>query len=1001
MLRSWGQQHWPSRSFTQTEMKRLWLWSTLLLAGCFWGDRYRPHLITDLSMHSPLVWVDPFIGTGGHGHTYPGATAPFGLVQLSPDTRLEGWDGCSGYHYSDSLIYGFSHTHLSGTGVSDYGDVLLMPEAGTMGDLVPYPQASYASPFSKQTEKAKPGYYSVFLDRPQVRAELTATTHCGVHRYTYRAGKEVGLVLDLAHRDPVLDAELRVVDSKTVEGFRRSNAWARDQHVYFRMEFSRPMVGHTVVKGAAGRPAAARLRFGVAKDTTLLVRVGVSGVDVEGARKNLAAEVPKFDFDATLKATQLDWDAQLEKITVQGGTREQKVIFYTALYHTMIVPNTWSDVDGRYRGMDGKIHVLPKGDKQYTVFSLWDTFRAAHPLYTLLEGKRVGEFVRTFLRQYNEGGLLPVWELAGNETDCMIGYHSVSVIVDAYLKGIKDFDAEKALAAMVKSANQDRLGLDVYRKQGMIGASDEAESVSKTLEYAYDDWCIAQFARAIGRMDVYAEFIQRAQYYKNLYDPTTGFFRARMNGGWMAGFDPREVNFNFTEANAWQYSLFAPQNIGGLMDLKGGAAGLERHLDSMFVADTRTTGREQADITGLIGQYAHGNEPSHHMVYLYAHCGRADKAQGLLRKIMDELYTTAPDGLSGNEDCGQMSAWLVMSAMGFYPVTPGSPHYVIGTPWFPEVTLHIENGKAFTIKAEAGGEGRSYVASATLNGGAWKRPWLSHADVLNGGELVLRMDDKAHTDWFSEWRDMPALRIEEEELVASPYFSAKGQTFVDSLLVEIHGIEAGQQIRFSTDANVVAGKGSSVYTGPIVLRADGRLSAVAEGTDGRLSMPAFAEYYKIPGGRSIALGSKYENQYAAGGNNALIDRLRGGVNFRTGRWQGYQEDLVATVDLGEVKTVRKVGAGFLQDIGSWIWFPTMVQFEGSVDGVNFESLGKVGSPASDRDYRTQTSDFTSLLTSPEQIRYIRVRATNYGVCPTWHLGAGGKTWIFADEIIVE
>jgi hypothetical protein len=475
-----------------------------------------------------------------------------------------------------------------------------------------------------------------------------------------------------------------------------------------------------------------------------------------------------------------------------------------------------------------------------------------------------------------------------------------------------------------------------------------------------------------------------------------------MNGGWMPRFDPAEVNFNYTEANAWQYSLFAPQDIGGLIDLHGGKAGLEAHLDALFAADSKTTGREQADITGLIGQYAHGNEPSHHMAYLYAYCGAAHKTQALVRRILDQLYTTQPDGLSGNEDCGQMSAWLVMSAMGFYPVTPGSPHYVLGSPWFPAVTLHLENGKQFRISSTANGPKAPFVQRADLNGHAWRKPWISHTDIMAGGELHFDMGTQPAPGWFTPEHEIPDLRILGNRPIAMPYVVAEAQTFTDSMVVEIRSAEPNRRFRVSFDHHTPAGPQSPVYQGPITLRADTKIMARAETPDGRMSLPTYASFYKIDGSRSIRLESEYANQYAAGGDHALIDRLRGGANFRTGRWQGYQEDLKGTLDLGKVSDVRKVQMGFLQDIGSWIWLPPEVEFFGSEDGKRFVSLGKVHSSVPDRETTALTRDYLlSNAGATWRLRYLRFEARNYGVCPPWHLGAGGRAWIFTDELIIE
>lgn len=940
-------------------------------------------------------YVDPFIGTGGHGHTYPGATLPFGMVQLSPDTRLEGWDGCSGYHYSDSVVYGFSHTHLSGTGVSDYGDILFMPVAENPSTFNGYPdQASvgYASAFEKSTEKASPGYYAVTLSEGNVKVELTATENCGIHKYDFGNAAKGHVVVDLAHRDQVLDAVFTQVNETEIEGYRISKAWAEEQHVYFVARFSSPIDADVVVDSlsapAGSKAPAAILGFSQLNGKPLEVQVGISPVDINGARKNLDAQAQGKDFEELRKLAEKKWNHQLGIFELKGGSEKQYRTFYTALYHSFLAPNLFSDSDGRFRGMDGKIHQLDR-DKHYSVFSLWDTFRATHPLLTIVEPERTNAFIRTFLRHYENGGRLPIWELSGNYTGCMIGYHAIPVIADAYVKGLRAYDSDLALKAMKHSAELDWLGLDAYKDHGYIGAGEEAESVSKTLEYAYDDWCIATLAEALGDTATAAEYFKRAENYIHLFDPETHFFRARMNGGWQAPFDPSEVNFNFTEANAWQYSGFAPQNIHNLIRLHGGPSAFVKHLDQLFSASTETTGREQADITGLIGQYAHGNEPSHHMAYLYAFTPEASKGQARLRQIMDELYDDQPDGLSGNEDCGQMSSWYVFSAMGFYPVTPGSDQYVLGTPLFPEIHLTLPNSEKFSVLAPGVSSEKPYVQSVKLNGEKLNRSYLLHSEIVNGGKLEFEMGSQAKDDWYSELPGDPR----DKGAVPAPIISASAQTFTDSLQIRL-ATASPADIFYSLDGSTP----SIAYSGKAIpIDRDILLSAQAR-HQGKTSPVVQSEFFKIEGGRSISLASEYANQYAAGGDQALIDHLRGGPNFRTGRWQGYREDFEGTVDLGSAKSIHEIEVGFLQDIKSWIWMPKSVEIEGSMDGKSWTSLSKGDLGIPDDRYGAFLGKFQ--WKGEAQTRYVRVRAKQYGVCPPWHLGAGGATWIFIDEIAI-
>ena len=935
-----------------------------------------------------IDYVNPFIGTGGHGHTYPGAASPFGMVQLSPDSRLEGWDGCGGYHYSDSVIYGFSHTHLSGTGISDYADVLLMP---TTGELLLTNGADgsqgYNSSFSHDKEIAQAGFYQVHLEDYGVEVALTVSPRAGFHRYTFPNDDEAQVVLDLDHRDKLTDVYLEQVDSVTFKGYRYSHEWATDQRIHFYAQFSSPIQDVTYRSDSL----VVGLKFGKL-DNPLLVKVGISAVDILGAQQNVEQEIPHWDFDKTKHTVQNAWESNLSKIQVHGRDEDHKTVFYTALYHSLLNPNIYIDVDGRYRGMDMNIH-QDSTDNHYTIFSLWDTFRATHPLFTLIEQEKTNEFIRTFLRQYQQGGKLPIWELAANYTNCMIGYHAIPVIADAYAKCIRDYDVERAMDAMIYSANLDTDGLEFYKNKGFIAASDEPESVSKTLEYAYDDWCIAMMADSLGRTDVANDFYQRGQYYKNLYDPSTGFLRAKVNNNWFGPFLADEVNFNYTEANAWQYSTFSPQDIQGHIELMGGPQNLEKHLDSLFTADSQTSGREQVDITGLIGQYAHGNEPSHHMAYLYNYVGKPHKTQERVRQIMEEQYSVYPDGLSGNEDCGQMSSWYVLSAMGFYSVTPGLDYYTIGTPMFDQAQIKLENGQTFVVRADKLSPRNKYIQSATLNGQNYAMSYIQHSDIMTGGELIFLMGDEP-SDWGSQ--SIPPSSITNTPLTPVPFFMAESQTFTDSLVVEL-GTAQEAIIRYTLDGNQPTLE-SPIYSSPIVLFKDALIKSKAFSSNGE-SQEVSAPFYKIDGSRSISIQSEYANQYAAAGDKTLIDYLRGTGSYRTGSWQGYRENLEATVDLGTIKPIDYLAIGFLQDIKSWIFYPPQVEFLVSEDGQDFRSIGIINNTFSDEEYGSFHQDFATQVNV--SARYVKVKANNYGVCPDWHLGAGGVTWLFADELIIK
>jgi len=574
----------------------------------------------------------------------------------------------------------------------------------------------------------------------------------------------------------------------------------------------------------------------------------------------------------------------LSKIAVKDNSSDNKEIFYTALYHSFIAPNIYMDVSGEYRGRDFEIHTA-KGWDNYTVFSLWDTYRATHPLLTIIDQKRTNDFINTFIHQYKQGGMLPVWELSACETGCMIGYHSVPVIADAYLKGITNYNEEEALEAMINSARQDHLGLDAYKELGYIPASREGESVSKTLEYAYDDWTIAQMAKKMGRDDIYQEFIVRAQNYKNLFDPSTGFMRARQDADWFSPFDPTEVNFNYTEANGWQYNFYVPQDINSHILLLG-EENYESKLDEMFSASSETTGREQSDITGLIGQYAHGNEPSHHMAYLYNFVGKPWKGAKILREIMSELYTTKADGLCGNEDCGQMSSWYVFSAMGFYPVTPASNIYVIGSPIFEDVEIHLENKKTFSIKTENNSDKNIYIQSAKLNGKSLDRSYITHNEIMDGGVLEFVMGENPNKNWGSKVENRPTSIIVDNLIVPSPFVSEGENTFLGETQIDFGCIEDGATIYYSFDKNSDPEKWP-VWEKPIVLNENTTVYAFAKKEGKKRSQIIETHFWRIPEGREIKLNCTYSSQYTAGGDLALIDCLHGGDNFKTGRWQGF------------------------------------------------------------------------------------------------------------------
>jgi len=953
--------------------------------------------------------VNPFIGTGGHGHTYPGATLPFGMVQLSPDTRLSTWDGCSGYHYSDSSIIGFSHTHLSGTGILDYGDILIMP---IVGDVMldpgtpDKPDSGYRSRFSHKNEKARPGYYKVFLDDYKVGVELTATYRVGFHKYVFPNSKKSHILLDLKHRDKVLESMLKVVSDTEVVGYRISRSWADSQFVFFAAVFSKPIKNYTIFidnkaidgNSAEGTNIKLVIDYKTKKNEPVYVKVAISPVSIEGARLNLANELPGWDFNGTVKKADDIWEKELNKIEVFGKDKNDLINFYTALYHALIVPNIYTDVDGSYRGMDFQIHKAI-GFDYYTVFSLWDTFRATHPLYTIIDRKRTVDFIKTFLIHYKQGGKLPVWELSSNESNVMIGYHSIPVIADAYMKGIRDFDIFTAFEAMKHSANLDEFGLKYYKKYGYIPSSKEGAGVSKTLEYAYDDWCIAEIAKTIGKEEDYKTFIKRAQYYKNLFDSETGFFRPKFNGRFKEPFDPKEVSFSYTEANAWQYNFFVPHDVSGHIKLYGSVEKYEKKLDQLFSESSDLKGIDQPDISGLIGQYAHGNEPSHHIIYLYNYVGSPWKTAERARFVMKNFYKNSPDGLIGNEDCGQMSSWFVLSSMGFYPVCPGKTTYEVGSPLFDSVFIHLENGKTCKLIYHNNNDNNIYVDKMKIDGKDYLKSYIDHFDLIDGKRIEFFMSNNPSKSWGIKNGDIPVSEITSNFITINPYVKKGARSFSDYTEVELATIEEGSKIYYSLGNELPTLK-SKVYKKPFKVNKSTIVKFFAY-KNGKKSHIDEADFFVVPVDWTIKLEHPYSQQYPAGGPNSLIDGIRGANNFRTGDWQGYHGvDLSAIVDMHKEKEVSEIRIGFIQDMRSWIFMPEYVEFYISVDGKNFEKVGEMKNDIPEREAASIVKDFYVKF-RPQKARYIKVFAKNRGVCPPWHLGAGGTAWLFADEIIVK
>lgn len=891
-------------------------------------------------------FVNPFIGTGGHGHTFPGAVVPFGMVQLSPDTRIDGsWDGCSGYHYSDSVIYGFTHTHLSGTGVSDWGDVLLMP----MMKKPSFKASEYSSRFHHSSEHASPGYYSVVLKDDSIVAELSTTNRVGMHQYTFTKEGSAFIILDLLHRDPLTASAIEVAPNGNtrITGYRRSKGWAQDQLLYYCIEFSKPFTKHKL-NSSQKQPTQAWFKFDVKKGERLLVKVAISNVDNQGAAKNMNAELPNWDFVSTKLNAELLWNTELKKIETKGGTVSEQTIFYTSLYHCFIHPSTASDVDGRYRGRDFKVYTA-QDFTYYSVFSLWDTFRALHPLFNLIQRQRNLDFIKTMLAQYEQSGRLPMWELSSNETNCMIGYHSVSVITDAYVKGIRGFDEQLAAKACIDAAKYTEWSIPTFLSKGYLEIEDEHESVSKTLEYAYDNWCVATFLKHSNQFPDFEKSATRsASNWAHLYDNGTGFFRPRSNGGWLNPFNPYEVNNHYTEANAWQYAFFIPHQTNEYANHIYPRK-LEYQLDSLFNASTQINGRQQADITGLVGQYAHGNEPSHHFIYLYGLVGQQQKMAYYVSKVMKDLYSTNPDGLPGNEDCGQISAWYVFSAIGFYPICPGKNEYVVNTSIFDEV-------------------------------------------LLEQSPLKLQ-----------EIPQVPIINRRASNIISAPIIQSQSAVFTSSQLITAYNQNAGTLLSVKViNANNITIKDTTSLADSISISINESCTVVAMTHTSADTAFAKAVYKLKPNDYEVQLISKPNKQYTAGGANGLLDGVNGNLNWRLGNWMGFQyADVEVIIDLKTEQQIQGITSSYLQDSRSWILLPTAVNVSYSLDGIHYSKPISTKMPLTPREENVFIHYATSNFNKPVHARYLKVKAVNFGKLPKWHQGNGDGAFIFIDEIKIE
>ena len=744
---------------------------TAMLYGIQADAQVKAPALAGVTESKPVASVDPYIGSGGHGHVFVGASVPYGAVQAGPTNIVKGWDWCSGYHYSDSVLTGFSQTHLSGTGIGDLGDVLIMPYTGkvrTNKGTQDNPTSGYGSHYSHERETARPGYYAVQLDDYNIKAELTASERVAFHRYTFPKNQPANIIIDLKEGigwDAPVETFIRQADEYTLEGYRYSKGWAVDQRLWFAIKSSVPIKQFLVFDGDTqqhGAPVKSKAAKGVISfeksPGQVMLKVGISPVSSENALANIKAEIPGWDFTKIVNSANAKWDKELSKVSIETKDAAARRVFYTAMYHTMIDPALFNDHDGSYRGTDKKVYPNP-GFDNYSVFSLWDIYRSCAPLSTILHPEKVSSFVNSMLTIYKQQGKLPVWPLMGNETNCMVGYHAVPPIADAYLKGFKGFDAEAAFEAMKVTANNNEFGLKYVKELGYIPADKEYESVSKAMEYAIDDWCIAAMAKKLGKKEDFEYYKKRAGYYKNYFDSSIRFVRPRMSdGSFKTPYDPFNSiheKGDFTEGNGWQYTWLVPQDVEGLIRLMGGDEAFTRKLDSLFTAEGNMGAQASSDISGLIGMYAHGNEPSHHVTYMYPFAGYQWKTAEKVRQVMKAFYFDKPDGLAGNEDCGAMSSWYVFSSLGFYPENSASGIYVLGSPLFDKAVIKTGN-KTFTVQTIDNSAANIYIQRVTLNGKPYRKSFITHQDIVNGGTMVVTMGSKPNYEFGKAKEDRPS-----------------------------------------------------------------------------------------------------------------------------------------------------------------------------------------------------------------------------------------------------
>lgn len=925
-----------------------------------------------------LQKVNVFQGTGGHGHTHPAATAPFGLVQAGPDTRREGWDGCSGYHYDDQEILGFSQTHLSGTGVADLNDFLIQPHAGK-------PSRKFTSyPFSHENESARPGYYSVNLKKSGFSLAVVATTRGACYQIAYHKKVNPYITLDLTYRDQTLESAFRQLNDSMIVVKRVSSSWAARQYAFAIFTFSQKIYKLQVVKNGNDQPEKLYIQF--RKSNLLHIKMGYSGSSEQGAMLNYESELKPFCFEQLVHKSDQQWEKELNVLRVFGNEKYQKT-FYSCLYHCFILPSVWSDVDGKFRIGDSVYQ--DSSYTHYTLFSLWDTYRALHPLLTVTHPQRTRDFLHTFLSIYKHRKELPVWELHGNETHCMIGVHSMSVIADAYSKGIGTGLGMELMDAMSAQSFLNGQGRGINIRQPFLTADLGQESVSKSMENSYDAWCVSKMAEAVfGNGPVSQYYLRLGAGYRSLFNPHTGFMQAKRNGKFIEPFDPVEVNHHFTEANSWQYSFHVMHDLPAFVQMKGGFGKMITSLDALFSQAPILKGRQQPDITGLIGQYAHGNEPSHHIPYIYHALGQPQKGNKIVFEIMDSMYGVVPEGLPGNEDCGQMSAWYIWSSIGLYPHCPGTPNYTFSRPLFDSIQWKMSDGKVLKILRKGDAQGWGF-RSISWDQFYFSSPYFPHKALSKGGTLIFDMTGDPKE--FRHSVDFPEIEVPLENSLA-PTLRYNSHVFRDSVLIYIDNVFDGSENYFFKMGQGPWTYHPSKFRAIVLYQSD---TLTVRGQNSKLETQAL--FVKQNPEWKISLSHSPHPEYTGGGPEALWDGLWGNPDFHGPGWQSYHGDnFEAVIEFEKQTQVYEFSAHCLQNTDSWIWFPEGITIASSLDGVNYELLKSEKWAANGNGQKWFTIDLSGKTT-----RFLKIKVVNRGVCPNGFPGQGEKAHLFIDEIRIK